>query len=71
MLCFYGCLVTVNVLWLFPHGAVGWSAYLIAVFPDNTHLLFVYLGCSSYSEMIIWETVILKSIKPNIPVTQN
>ena len=36
----YGCLVTVNVLWLFLR--VTWVGLqcVIVVFPDNTHLLF-------------------------------
>ena len=36
----YGCLVTVNVLWLFL--TVSWVGMqcVIVVFPDHTHLLF-------------------------------
>ena len=32
--CYYKCSVAL------PHGAVGWSAVVIVVFPDHTHLLF-------------------------------
>ena len=37
-----GCLVTVNVLWLFL--MVPWVGLhcVIVVFPDHTHLLFVF-----------------------------
>ena len=37
----FRCLVTVNVLWLFL--MVPWVGlqYLIVVFPDHTHLLFL------------------------------
>ena len=39
LLLSFGCLVTVNVLWLLlTVGAVGWC--VIVVFPDHTHLLF-------------------------------
>ena len=37
----YRCIVTINVLWLFLK--VPWAGlqYVIVVFPDHTHLLFV------------------------------
>ena len=40
LLLSYGCLVTVNVLWLFL--SVPWVGlqFVIVVFPDYTHLLF-------------------------------
>ena len=39
--------MTVNVLTVaFPHGAVGWSAVVIVIFPDHTHFChhILYLG---------------------------
>ena len=45
LLLSYRCLVTINVLWLFL--SVPWIdlQYVIVVFPDHTHLLFVpYAG---------------------------
>ena len=43
LLLSYGCLVTVNVLWLFLR--VSWVGLqcVIVVFPDHTHLLFVQM----------------------------
>ena len=43
LLLSYGCLVTVNVLWLFL--TVQWVCLrcVIVVFPDHTHLLFVII----------------------------
>ena len=40
LLLYFGCLVTVNVLWLFL--TVPWVGlqYMIVVSPDHTHLLF-------------------------------
>ena len=40
LLLSFGCLVTVNVLWLFL--AVPWVGlqFVIVVLPDHTHLLF-------------------------------
>ena len=40
LLLSYGCIVTINVLWLFL--TVPWVGLqcVIAVFPDHTHLLF-------------------------------
>ena len=48
-LLFCGCLVTVNVLWLFL--AVPWVCLrcVIVVFPDHTHLLFNKLTSWLYS----------------------
>ena len=42
LLLSFGCLVTVNVLWLFF--TVPWVGlqFMFVVFPDHTHLLF---GC--------------------------
>ena len=40
LLLSYGSLIAVNVLWLFPDGAAGWSAVVIVVFPNHTHLFF-------------------------------
>ena len=39
------CIVTINVLWLFL--TVPWVSlqYVIVVFPNHTHLLFVYVTC--------------------------
>ena len=39
----YRCIVTINVLWLFL--TVPWVGLqcVVVVFPDHTHLLFVYL----------------------------
>ena len=41
LLSSYRCIVTVNVLWLFL--AVTWVGlqYVIVIFPDHTHYLFV------------------------------
>ena len=41
LLLSYICIVTINVLWLFL--TVPWVGlqYVIVVFPDHTHLLFV------------------------------
>ena len=41
LLLSYRCIVTINVLWLFL--TVPWAGlrYVIAVFPDHTHLLFL------------------------------
>ena len=41
LLLSFGCLVTVNVLWLFL--AVPWVClqYVIVIFPNHTHLLFI------------------------------
>ena len=41
LLLSYRCIVTINVLWLFL--TVPWVGlqYVIVVFPDHTHLLFV------------------------------
>ena len=38
----FGCLLTVNILWLFL--TVPWVGlqFVIVVFPDHTHLLFLY-----------------------------
>ena len=36
----YGCLVTVNVLWLFPPVPCAGLQCVIVVFHDHTHLLF-------------------------------
>ena len=42
LLLFFGCLVTVNVLWLFL--TVPWVGlqFVIVLFPDQTHLLFSF-----------------------------
>ena len=40
LLCWFsGCLVTVNVLWLFL--MVPWVGSQFVVFPDHTHFLFL------------------------------
>ena len=36
----YRCVVTVNVLWLFPAVLLIGLQCVIVVFPDHTHLLF-------------------------------
>ena len=43
LLLFFGCLVTVKVLWLFL--AVPWVGlqFVFVVFPDHAHLLFMSL----------------------------
>ena len=45
LLLSYRCIVTINVLWLFL--TVPWVGlqYVIVVFPDHTHLLFVEILC--------------------------
>ena len=42
----FGCLVTVNVLWLYL--TVLWAClqFVIVVFPDHTHLLFKVDECT-------------------------
>ena len=50
----YGCLVTVNVMWLFL--MVSWVGLqcVIVVFPDHTHLLFHWKGNhENYSILVI------------------
>ena len=44
LLLSYRCIVTINVLWLFS--TVSWVGLrcVIVVFPDHTHLLFVFVG---------------------------
>ena len=37
----YRCIVTINVLWLFLAVPCVGLQYVIVVFPDHTHLLFV------------------------------
>ena len=43
LLLSYRCIITINVLWLFP--TVPWVALqcVIVVFPDQTHLHFYHL----------------------------
>ena len=40
LLLSFGCLLTVNVLWLFFKVSLVGIQFLIVVFPDHTHLLF-------------------------------
>ena len=40
LLLSYGCIVTINVLWLFLAVTVIGLQFVIVVFPDHTHLLF-------------------------------
>ena len=42
----FGCLVTVNVLWLFLMVLWVGLQFVIVVFPDHTHLLAHLLGIS-------------------------
>ena len=46
----YGCIVTINVLWLSL--TVPWVGlqYMIVVFPDHTRLLFGNTGTDSHRE---------------------
>ena len=37
----YRCIVSIIVLWLFPAAPLVGLQYVIVVFPDHTHLLFV------------------------------
>ena len=46
----YRCIVSINDLWLFLRGAVGWSAVCDCGVPDHTHLLFALL--ESYAQKI-------------------
>ena len=41
LLLSYRCIVTINVLWLFLTMPWVGLQYMIVVFPDHTHLLFV------------------------------
>ena len=41
-----GCLVTVNVLWLFLRLSCAGLQCVIVVFPDHTHLLLLRIVCS-------------------------
>ena len=41
MYCYYKCFVAL------PHGAVGRLQYVIVVFPDHTHFLFVSDKCKT------------------------
>ena len=62
LLLSYGCLVTVNVLWLFL--TVPWVGLqrVIVVFPDYTHLLFAICMSLQYlSVEIILRDCVLKS----------
>ena len=45
LLLSYRCIVTINVLWLFL--TVPWVGlqYVIAVFSDHTHFLFLFACC--------------------------
>ena len=45
LLLSYRCIVTIIVLWLFL--TVLWAGlqYVIVVFPDHTHLLFINTTC--------------------------
>ena len=49
LLSYFGCLVTVNVLWLFL--TVPWVGLqcVIVVFPDHTHLLYETVGFADYT----------------------
>ena len=49
----FGCLVTVNVLWLFH--MVPWVdlQFVIVVFPDHTHLNFLFFIISSIQQPLI------------------
>ena len=49
----YGCLVTVNVLWLFH--TVPWFGLrcVIVVFPDHTHLLFAVIYKRKYVHEVL------------------
>ena len=40
LLLSYRCIVTINVLWLFPTVPCVGLQHVIVVFPDHTHLLF-------------------------------
>ena len=40
LLSYYGCLVSVNILWLFLMVPLVCLHCVIVVFPDHTHLLF-------------------------------
>ena len=48
LLLSFGCLVAVNVLWLFI--TVPWVGlqFVIMVFPDHTHLLFNIFFCKKW-----------------------
>ena len=52
-LLYFGCLVAVNVLWLFLR--VSWIGlkFLIVVFPDYTHLLFVRKWAFTSNNIVI------------------
>ena len=39
----YGCIVTINVLWLFLMAPSVGQWCVIVVFPDHIHLLFTYV----------------------------
>ena len=41
LLLSYRCIVTINVLWLFLTMPLVGLQYVILVFPDHTHLLFM------------------------------
>ena len=47
LLLSYGCLVTVNVLWLLLTVPLVGLQFVIVVFPGHTHLLFFILVCLS------------------------
>ena len=51
LLLSYRCIVTINVLWLFL--TVPWVGmqYVIVVFPDHTHLLFIAGNCRRKSKV--------------------
>ena len=59
LLLSYGCLVTVNVLWLFHRLPRVGLKCVIVVFPDHTHLLFIYTS------------ILFLIYFPIIPWTQN
>ena len=40
LLLSFGCLVTINALWLFLMVSLVGLHFVIVVFPDHTHLLF-------------------------------
>ena len=54
LLLSYGCLVTINLLWLFL--MVPWVGLqcVIVVFPDHTQLLFCLLLEKSFVHMWVW-----------------
>ena len=67
LLLSFGCLVTVNIMWLLL--TVPWAGLLcvIVVFPDHTHLLFL----SHTGSELLWSLLLIVEHSPGSITTLN